>query len=264
MTATKLSVTYVNHMGNDKTVVNAARASFNKQDASENITDKDKNLLKFLARGYKSDAWEDLAHRICHISDIAEAKELMWELRTKAVHFAPFAHPQISLRISAPLAIARQLWKAHIGAVGGDAGYAAWSEESRRYLDDEPAVYIPDAWRKSAEDVKQGSSSETLDINPDIYSGVLVNAKWAYRNLLDAGVAPEQARFFQLNSTVTTWTWTGSLMFFARVCHQRLDGDAQYEARILADQMAKIIAGLFPYSWEALLTGDIKAGMEDL
>jgi thymidylate synthase (FAD) len=69
-------------------------------------------------------------------------------------HFMPFAHPRITLYTEAPIFVARQDFKHQVGFER--------SETSRRYIDDLPTFYVPDAWRKRAENVKQGSSEEVV------------------------------------------------------------------------------------------------------
>lgn len=260
-----MQVEYLSHMGTDRTVLNAARASFNKaQPDDAPITEKDKSLLRFLARGFDQDSWLDIKTRtidaVMH-HKWGDLEEIMWLLRTKPTHFIPFAHPQLSFRITAPLAMARQLWKAHIGVVGGDCGYAAWSEQSYRYVEAQE-MWLPKEWRKRADNVKQGSSDEEADIAPNDILTVeeAMESSWAAYKCLRVkyGVAPEQARLVLPACTETTWVWTGSLMFFARVIYQRLDADAQKETQELVKPIAEKCAELFPYSWEALTTGDIK------
>jgi thymidylate synthase (FAD) len=77
----------------------------------------------------------------------------------------------------------------------------------------------------------------------------------AYRELLKRGVAPEQARMVLPQSTNTSWIWTGSLLFFARVCRLRQAADAQAETRQIAVQIAAHCRRLFPVSWAALMDG---------
>jgi len=261
-----VQVQYLQHMGSDRTVLNAARASYNKE-APENapINDKDKSLLLFLARGFDAASWDfyrDVLIAAAKDDNREIISEVMWLLRTKPTHFVPFAHPQISFRITAPLALARQLWKAHIGVVGGDCGYAAWSEESFRYLDKHAEAYLPTEWRKRADNTKQGSSTEVVELMASDDLAVFrlrEDSRIVYDMLVkDYEIAPEQARLTLLAGVETTWIWTGSLMFFARVCYQRLDNDAQTETRLLVKPIAAKLAELFPYSWEALTTGDIK------
>jgi thymidylate synthase (FAD) len=78
-----------------------------------------------------------------------------------------------------------------------------------------------------------------------------------YARLLRVGVAPEQARMVLPQSTMTEWYWSGSLDAFANMCYLRCASDTQYESRIVADQISKVMGDLFPVSWDALLqTGE--------
>ena len=97
----------------------------------------------------------------------------------------------MQFHIKAPVFVARQLVKHQVGLV--------WNEVSRRYVDNEPEFYTPEVWRASAENKKQGSSDEEIDINPAFgnwphmvydYQQVLKNAKWTYEELLRLGVCP--------------------------------------------------------------------------
>ena len=74
-----------------------------------------------------------------------------------------------------------------------------------------------------------------------------------YYELLDQGVAPEQARMVLPQNTMTNWMWTGSLVAFARVCKLRLDSHAQKEAQELAQKIHDVVAPLYPVSWKALM-----------
>ena len=101
----EMKVDYVDHMGGDINVVNAARVSFAKE-VKEFDLEKDSKLIKYLAKNN---------------------------------HFTPLAHTSITIRVKAPIFMARQFVKHQIGLV--------WNEESRRYIDDEPEFYIPSEWR---------------------------------------------------------------------------------------------------------------------
>ena len=179
-----MTVTLVDHMGSDLTVVNAARVSFAK--VHEEFDEKnDSKLIRYLA---------------------------------KHDHWSPFGHSSLQFHIKAPVFVARQLVKHQVGLT--------WNEVSRRYVDMEPEFYTPDVWRGVAENKKQGSSEEEIDINPhgrvvDEYQTVLRSAKWTYEHLLDLGVCPEQARMVLPQSMMTEWYWSGTLYAFARVCNLR-------------------------------------------
>lgn len=210
MQVSKQSVEYVDHMGSDLSVVNAARVSFHK--VAEEFTERDEKLINYLAR-----------HN----------------------HWTPFGHASISLRIKAPIFVARQLVKHQVGLV--------WNEVSRRYVDEEPEFYFPDIWRARAEDKKQGSSDTAVEINKAFDPrNVAVVALMSYNSMLASGVAPEQARMVLPQNTMTEWIWTGSLAAFARVCKLRLDPHTQLETQEVAQMINNIIEPLFPVSWKAL------------
>ena len=92
-------------------------------------------------------------------------------------HWSPFAHCTMQFHIVAPVFVARQLVKHQVGL--------SWNEVSRRYVDTEVEFYVPKEWRAKADNVKQGSSDEEVDINPhkfviDDYMRLIKSAKWTY------------------------------------------------------------------------------------
>lgn len=163
-------------------------------------------------------------------------------------HWSPFSHCFVKFRVKAPIFIARQLQKHTVGL--------AWNEVSRRYVDYEPEFYFPEFWRKRADNVKQGSSDDTveMDENDPWYIKTTVGAcQNAYQYLIDLGVAPEQARMVLPQNTMTEWIWSGSLYAFARVCNLRLGEGAQKEAGEVAQQIKNYLCQLFPVSTKYLL-----------
>ena len=165
---------------------------------------------------------------------------------------SPFAHTSLSFRISAPLFVARQLAKHVVGL--------CWNEMSRRYIESAPCFYAPDEWRGRAIDVKQGSGGaiENQWLANEVYHEAMRVMDDAYLQLLDIGVAPEQARMILPQSMLTTWIWTGSLYAFARVCRLRLDHHAQMETQQVAQEIAVHCERIFPVSWPSLM-GELKA-----
>jgi thymidylate synthase (FAD) len=166
-------------------------------------------------------------------------------------HWTPFAHVQLQFRIKAPVFVARQLVKHQVGLV--------WNEVSRRYVDFEPEFHTPEAWRKRADNKKQGSSDEVFTGKQEErwnekYCDLLERVRTTYDNMIAAGVSPEQARMILPQSMMTEWYWTGSLAAFARVVKQRVSDDAQYECRIVAEKIDQILANTeeISYSWACL------------
>jgi thymidylate synthase (FAD) len=125
-----------------------------------------------------------------------------------------------------------------------------WNEVSRRYVDDAVEFYEPKEWRLAAENKKQGSS-----LDGPIEYGVSSTYQWCnetYKNMLNAGIAPEMARMVLPQSMYTEWYWSGTLMAFARVCNLRCKPDTQLETQMVANQIDEIGKEMFPTSWEAL------------
>jgi len=175
-----------------------------------------------------------------------EGDEKLIRYLAKHNHWSPFGHCMLQFHIKAPVFVARQLVKHQIGLV--------WNEISRRYVDTQPEFYEVDKWRGQPIDKKQGSDGEVEKQGSCAYSKQMVenNARIAYNDLLNAGVAPEQARMVLPQSLMTEWYWSGSLYAFARVCNLRCAKDSQYETRLIANEIDKQCHLKFPISWKEL------------
>lgn len=272
-----MKVTYIDHMGTDLSVVNAARVSFGKvsewanadrlleyPDLKPELPERDTSLIQFLARGCTTDDWEQIiedimATSLCDVVDPDldpkdELLPILNHIRRMPDHWTPFSHTAITLHIKAPIFIARQLGKHQVGMV--------WNEVSRRYVSDVPEFYIPDTWREKADNVKQGSSDGPSLWNHGMGTGYreeeyefYETALGLYQHMLDVGVCAEQARMILPQSMYTEWYWTGNLYSFANVFNQRSDSHAQKECQVIAHQIAEVIKPLFPVSWGALTNG---------
>ena len=227
---TQITATYIDHMGSDLSVVNAARVSFGKKSHFEGrvggpnvLSSRDTKLVNYLA-----------SHK----------------------HLSPFGHAFASFHVKAPIFVARQLVKHK---------FLRWNEISRRYVDDEPEFYTPDVWRGRSADKKQGSEG-AVDVSgftfkfatvgqntiPDAESRFNHHALEFYKDLLEHKVAPEQARMVLPQSTMTEWYWSGSLDAFADMCRLRCATDTQAETQKVAWDISIKMEDLFPISWKAL------------
>lgn len=239
---------YINHYLSDKDVANFARQSFAK--LADNFSEQqNNNLIKFLARGMSSGDWEKLLTKMQVTKSTDEVRDLACYLRKIPEHWVPFGHPHISIRMQAPVPLARQAFKHKIGLIE--------SEESRRYISSTPELFVPKYFRASAENVKQGSagkhprSIEWITTYIDHCSSAIAY----YEQMIKDGVCPEQARFILPQGVEVNWVWTGSLYAFANFYNQRSDSHAQQEIQELAEEVRKIIAPLYPVSWAALTQG---------
>lgn len=216
-------------MGDDLTVVNSARVSF----------DKESDLV-LVGEGSHPDIPPALG--------LSEKDRKLITYLAKHNHWTPFSHPQITLRETVPIFVARQRFKHMVGFT--------YNEVSRRYVDDEPAFYVPDSWRSRPDgSVKQGSGGdkECQRKYELAYEAALSSARGLYNWMLGSGVAPEQARMVLPQSMMTSYYVTGSLAAFARMVKQRKDLHAQKEIQDLVEQVDKIIRPLYPESWRALV-----------
>lgn len=203
-------------MGTDLTTVNAARVSYGAE--SKELTDRDLGLVDFLA---------------------------------EHGHVTPFRHATVQLRCKAPIFLARQLGKHQVGF--------SWNETSRRYKDNEAIpieFYIPDeVFCRPEKLMKQTAIPMAQDFADDMRHLIHAAGQSAlrqYDHLVGCGVAPEQARMVLPQSMITEWCWTGSLYGWASMYKQRSSEHAQYEARLFAEEVNKIMLELFPICWKAL------------
>ena len=224
-----IKATYVDHMGSDLSVVNAARVSFGKKSELETVTvQRDVGFY-----------WQE--------SQLKKEDEKLIHYLAKHGHYSPFGHCFASFHIKAPIFVARQLVKHE---------YLRMNEISRRYVDSEPEFYEPEVWRGRSKDKKQGSDGVAKDIQTDALPQWHDDALRYYSMLLESGVAPEMTRMVLPQSTYTEWYWSGSMDAFANMCNLRLKEDTQYETRLVAQQIDKAMGDLYPVSWKALVHND--------
>jgi len=216
-------VRLVDQLGNDTSVVNAARVSYDKE--SEGFNDKDLKLLQFLIR---------------------------------EGHTSPFRHAALTFEVYAPLFVARQWWKYAVASTHVDE-QNGWNESSRRYITEDEEFYIPEpgAWRSKPENSKQGSG-EPIELQAgEEYTHLLIlqinQAVKLYQSALEDGIAPEQARLFlPAYGMYVRWRWTVSLQGAMTFLEQRLGHDAQVEIQEYAKAVQSLTRQAFPATFMAL------------
>lgn len=224
MNIVPMSVELRDFMGDDISVVDAARVSFNKeskwhmkpayvgQGGSFVLGESDAKLIRYLA---------------------------------KHNHWSPFSHVFLSFRIKVPMFVAMQLDKHTVGLTTNSV--------SRRYVSSEPEFFFPKTWRKAAENVKQGSSEEEIDgFTAYFPKDSVLKALSTYNSMLFDGVCPEMARMVLPMNTMRESIWSGSLAAFARVYKLRSDPHSQKEIQDFAAMFAKQIPQQMEHSWKAL------------
>lgn len=244
---------YEDHMGGDIDVVNAAKVSYMRRstlDENGNLKPADVRLLNYLARGISGEAFEGLVQYIMDAeADRDDIVSVLKHWRGVPVHKSPFNHVFARFNCRAPIYTARQLVK---------HAFLVWNEASGRYVPFDPFFYVPDEVRTAVADKKQGSGAPLIGEAEEgalaIFKTKHANAFRGYKDLLALGVAEELARGVLPLSTMTQWVWSGSLGAWASMCKLRLGADAQYEARMIAEQVSVNLERRYPHSWRALMT----------
>jgi len=207
-----MKVELIDSMGNDLTVVNAARVSFDKH--HEDLTYRDEKLIAYLA---------------------------------KQGHWTPFGHPQLQFRISAPIFVARQLVKHQVGLVWNEVSRRYVDSKPTFYVANDWRMRAKDKKQGSGEGLIELTGHDYGLIQTANEASIE-----AYNQLLSRGVAPEQARMVLPQSMYTDWYWTGSLYAFARICKLRMSEGAQAETKEIAHKISALISPKFPISWKYL------------
>ena len=221
-------VRLVDTLGNDLSVANAARVSYDKESKLRedgSLTIADQRLIKFL--------WDE-------------------------GHTSPFRHTAMTFEVYAPLFVARQWWKHAVASTHVD-DQNGWNESSRRYITENEEFYIPTAgeWRSKPANSKQGSGPSldedygyglTEKLRNYINDGVDM-----YNKAINDGVAPEQARLFlPAYGMYVRWRWTVSLHGALTFLGQRLPSDAQFEIREYAQAVKELTKNSFPYTYDVV------------
>jgi thymidylate synthase (FAD) len=196
---TKMKVELLDIFGNDDMVANAARVSFGKE-ASNYSVEQNEKLIKYLA---------------------------------EHGHTSPFRHPQIQYRITCPIFVERQLFKHQVGLTANSI--------SGRYVDFQDNYYKIEDYRLQSKSSKQGSAGHLERYDNDaalmIQDAVISYCSTAYHELLQLGVAKEQARTILPLNLETTFIWTGSLLAYINFWKLRITRDTQVETMQIATDM---------------------------
>lgn len=214
----------VDVMGDDASVVQAARVSFG-QDARDgneltgSVSKSERDLIRYL---------------MCHR------------------HSTPLEMAELKFLVRVPMDCWRQ-WIRH--------RTASVNEVSTRYreveAEDAFATTLPGDWRLQSTNNKQGSSGDKLDLQQGNFLSereALLHtfAMRTYQDRIERGVAKEQARKDLPLSTYTEAYWKIDLHNLLHFLGLRMDSHAQLEIREYATTIGlDIVKPLFPVVWEA-------------
>ena len=205
----------VDKLGDDLTPVNAARVSFGGR--SDIFEEKDRKLSKFLIK-----------HK----------------------HFSPFRHQHVMFIIKAPEFVMRQWYKHVVGIETTSAHITkdhAWNEISGRYVPYDE-FYEPTEFRKQSEDNKQASDGlvDNQSHVQRIWQIGQREAITAYEELLERGVAREQARSILPLTVYTKVWWTASFQSIMNFIELRDESTSQVEIQEYARAVKEVMLETFP------------------
>lgn len=206
-------VQYVDHMGDDDAVCDAARVSMNKSADLFTVTQNER-LISYLA---------------------------------KHNHWSPFSHCQIKFRFKAPIFVARQLQKHQVGFAWNEVSRRYVNTEPDFWIPLELRQAAENVKQGSSSHVHSESDLFKMEIDD-----LTTKANLLYYDMIKRGICPEQARMVLPQNMMTEWIWTGSLYAWNRMYKLRSDPHAQFECRIYANLVDKLCSRLFPISWRAL------------
>lgn len=207
-------VQYVDHMGCDDAVCDAARVSMNKTADLYTVVQNHK-LIQYLA---------------------------------KHNHWSPFSHCQMKLRFKAPIFIARQLMKHQIGFAWNEVSRRYVDEPPEFFVPSKFRMRADNVKQGSSDEPCIGA-----EIEGDFWIDHFYNCADEYKHMIEVlKMCPEQARAFLPQAMMTEWIWTGSLYAWARMYNLRSDSHAQKEVQFYASRVAEEMTKYFPMSWNAL------------
>lgn len=204
--------------GDDLTVVNAARVSFNKEATS--MRPADAKLIQYLADHH---------------------------------HVTPFFHPQARFRIKLPIFVAREWFRHQIGFARNEVSRRYVDNKAECWVPAPEDLRARDPKLKQGS--RPDPIAAAAETHQEV-SAFTATAVGFYEKLLADGVAPEIARCILPQSMYTEFIETGSLAAYARLCDLRLGADAQKEIRTYAAGLTSLLTPHFPVAWSALVKSD--------
>ena len=208
-----IKVEYGKHMGDALDVVNAARVSF--ASSSDELTEKDKKLIKYLAD-----------HQ----------------------HMSPFEHCTLKVKISCPLYIRSQIHR-HRTFSYNEISRRYTSKDMEFYMSDTLRKQS-ESNRQASFGALAEPEQEQVKVEIETLHKHCMDV---YEGLLAMGVCREQARGVLPQNLMTEFMMTGNLRNWAHFVKLRSHEGAQVEVQIIAEQLTAIMIEKFGYAAEVLL-----------
>lgn len=207
-----IKVEYVNHMGDELTIVNAARVSFGNE--KQTLDEKDKKLIRYLAK-----------HR----------------------HMSPFEHCQLSVKISCPLYIRSQIHR-HRTFSYNEISRRYTSKDLEFFIPETFRKQSSDNRQASEGNLDNFCNDMATRYTKYIHDEALA----VYNKLLTNGVCREQARGVLPQNLMTEFYMTGNLRNWVHFIGLRDHEGAQGEVQEIARDIKNVLIDKFGYAAEVL------------
>lgn len=221
-----MKVDYIQHVGSDQMIVNAARVSVTglpRNLQTGEIEDNDKFLINYLMKNR---------------------------------HGSPFEHGSITFAIEAPIFVFREFHRHRVGW--------SYNETSGRYSELKPDFYLPAEHRKLRQVGKPGAytfeagTPEDIDlVGQDMHAAYTV-AWQAYKEMVDAGIAKEVARMVLPVGTYSSMYATANPRSIMHFLSLRTEDESatfvsrpQYEIQLVASQIERLFIAHWPVTYGA-------------
>ncbi len=206
-------VRLVDVMGDDSSIVQAARVSYGKGTKSLN---EDRGLIRYLMR-----------HR----------------------HTTPFEMVEFKFHIKLPIFIARQWIRHRTANVNEYSGrYSEMKDDF--YLPEPEQIRHQSSMNKQGRSDEALPESQVEEIR-NILNKNQTQSFSDYKKMLDLGLAREIARISLPVANYTEWYWKIDLHNLLHFLKLRLDSHAQYEIQVYSQIIAEIVKIVTPYAWES-------------
>lgn len=170
------------------------------------------------------------------------------------LHLSTMRHTYVTFFVQCPIFVKNQFIKHNVGGAYAFVD-VPWNEISGRYVTYDK-FWVPDALHKKGRISKSGGTEEIHEQSSELISEYMAAQRAAYQvymQMINAGVAREEARTVLGLYVYTSFFVTGSMQFWSHFVTLRTAPDAQRHIREYAVAIESECAGYFGYAWQELM-----------
>tara|TARA_B100000131_G_C18032119_1_gene578907 strand:+ start:185 stop:904 length:720 start_codon:yes stop_codon:yes gene_type:complete len=219
-------VRLINHYGNDKCIVDAARVSFiSDTPEKSDLNSRDKKLLQYLADNK---------------------------------HTSPFEHCGATFRIKVPLFVARQHMRHRTGSYNEASRRYTSSdivfytpEDFREQSESNRQASVEGSYINPIINTVHGTNNDWQVKASEAVLSHTRKSLTLYNRLLESGVCREQARMVLPQNMYTEYWYTANLLNILKFLKLRLAKDSQVEMQEMARGISTLLQPIFPEAYKA-------------